>query len=111
MTNIGGIGYAHSYVGKRAEMGVLDEAMPKEVLERVEPLKKTKVVTECEFCDFYREPKEWEIGLYEQTGYYYDGKKYFLEVEYPLGDARQYPKIRPVEVNFCPKCGRRLVEE
>lgn len=65
----------------------------------------------CEFCDFsnVREPfpKEWTINLYQATSYKYDGKKYFLEVEYPA-DGKAYRYVKPLEAHYCPKCGRSL---
>lgn len=64
----------------------------------------------CEFCDFNQKAKDWEIELYESTSYKYDGKKYFLEVTYPA-DGKRYHNVKPVGVNYCPKCGRKLNEE
>lgn len=61
----------------------------------------------CEYCNFDNFPEEWEIGLYQQTSYKYEGKKYFLEVEYPA-DGKYYHRAKPVEVNYCPMCGRKL---
>lgn len=65
----------------------------------------------CEFCNFDKESKAWEITLYESTsykhGYKYGGKKYLLEVEYPA-DGKPYHYVKPLEVNYCPKCGRQL---
>lgn len=66
------------------------------------------MVSDCNFCNFHREPKIWEIGLYQASSYKYDGFKYFLEVEYPLGDLTKYPRIEAVEVDYCPMCGRKL---
>ena len=43
----------------------------------------------CEFCNFDKESKAWEITLYEATSYKYGGKKYLLEVEYPA-DGKPY---------------------
>lgn len=64
----------------------------------------------CEFCDFNRvDTKEWTIELYQETSYKYKGRKYFLEVEYPA-DGKSYHYVKGIEVNFCPKCGRRLDE-
>lgn len=68
-------------------------------------------MSNCKFCDYNRVPKTWEIGLYRATSYKYEGRKYFLEVEYPLGDLTIYPRINPIEVNFCPMCGRKLQSE
>ena len=62
----------------------------------------------CQFCDFDQDPVTWAIGLYTQSSYKYEGFKYFLEVEYPLGDLTIYPHIKPVEVYYCPMCGRKL---
>ena len=61
----------------------------------------------CKYCDFNQVEKNWHIELYESTSYKYDGKKYFLEVTYPM-DGKSVPKVKPVEVNFCPMCGRKL---
>ena len=63
----------------------------------------------CKFCDFNQKEKEWEIELYEETSYKYQGKKYFLEVTYPA-DGEWRHSIKHVEANFCPKCGRKLSE-
>lgn len=63
----------------------------------------------CKFCDFNQEPQTWEIGLYRESSYKYEGFKHFLEVEYPLGEyLTKYPHIKPVEVHYCPMCGRKL---
>ena len=64
----------------------------------------------CEYCNFDNQPEDWEIVLYEQTSYKYEGKKYFLEVEYPA-DGKYYHRVKPVEVYYCPLCGRKLIEE
>lgn len=61
----------------------------------------------CEYCNFDNFPEAWDITLYQQTSYKYDGKKYFLEVHYPA-DGKHYHVVKPVEVNYCPKCGRKL---
>lgn len=67
------------------------------------------MASNCKFCDFHREPNTWEIGLYQASSYKYDGFKYFLEVEYPLGEyLTKYPNIKAVEVHYCPMCGRKL---
>ena len=64
----------------------------------------------CKFCDFSRvDTKEWTIELYQTTSYKYEGKKYFLEVEYPA-DGKTYKYAKPLEVHYCPKCGRNLHE-
>lgn len=65
--------------------------------------------TSCKFCTFgVDNPDHWEICLYRCTSYKYEGVKYQIEVEYPLGDLTQYPNIKPIEVYFCPICGRKL---
>lgn len=63
----------------------------------------------CNYCNFDQKEKEWEIELYESTSYEYEGKRYFLEVTYPT-DGKYYKRVKPVEVNYCPKCGRKLNE-
>lgn len=63
----------------------------------------------CHFCDFRLEADTWDITLYQSNSYKYEGFKYFLEVEYPLGEyLTKYPRIKPVEVHYCPMCGRKL---
>ena len=64
----------------------------------------------CNYCDFNQPEKVWEIELYESTSYKYEGKKYFLEITYPA-DGRYYHKVRPVEIKYCPMCGRKLGAE
>ena len=67
----------------------------------------------CEFCDFSSldvDLKEWTINLCRQTSYKHDGKKYFLEVEYPA-DGKIYKYVKPLEAYYCPKCGRSLVQK
>lgn len=61
----------------------------------------------CKYCEFDNPATDWEIELYESTSYKYEGKKYFLEVAYPA-DGKRYRRVKPVEVNYCPKCGRKL---
>lgn len=64
---------------------------------------------DCHFCDFRQEADTWDIALYQASSYKYEGFKYFLEVEYPLGEyLTKYPHIKPVEVYYCPMCGRKL---
>lgn len=120
MINIGGIGYTHSYVGKRAEMGVLDEAMPKEVLERVEPPKKMKVATGCDWCDLdkYTKHESSKYDDYPHDAYYVITKAPWTSLmmthnsktgKYGIVANGDYSP--GVNIEFCPKCGRRLVEE
>jgi hypothetical protein len=66
------------------------------------------MISKCEFCNFNQDPKVWTINLYSCTSYKYEGKKYFLDIEYPLGDMTKYPDIKAVEVNYCPMCGKKL---
>lgn len=61
----------------------------------------------CRYCEFDYPAMDWEIELYQSTSYKYEGKKYFLEVTYPA-DGKRYHRVKPVEVNYCPKCGRKL---
>ncbi len=61
----------------------------------------------CKYCEFDHPGMDWEIELYESTSYKYEGKKYFLRVTYPA-DGKRYHRVKPVEVNYCPKCGRKL---
>lgn len=60
----------------------------------------------CEYCDFSQPEKDWEIELYK--GYTNKRRsKYYLEVTYPA-DGKIRHGVKPVEVNYCPKCGRKL---
>lgn len=112
MTNIDSIGYCRSYVGKRAEMGVLDDACPQELLEHIEPPKKTKVTTGCPLCD-----KIWSsMEAYKQDiGSRWDEPQAIIMQDdepwlyIPIDDC--YYSNTYMQINFCPKCGRKLVEE
>lgn len=63
----------------------------------------------CDYCDFSQKEHDWEIELYEGASYKYEGPKYYLELTYPADGIRRHP-IKKVEVNYCPKCGRKLNE-
>ena len=64
----------------------------------------------CSFCDFNQDSHDYQIELYEQTSYAYEGKKYFLEVQNPE-DYNAKKWAIPREVFYCPVCGRKLCQE
>lgn len=112
MTNIGGIGYRHSYVGKRAEMGMLDEAFTQELPKHIDPPKKVKVATGCPLCDEIWSSKEAYQNFCEYSSreriviVMEDGKPWLY-----IPCADEFYSDTKIQINYCPKCGRKLVEE
>ena len=64
----------------------------------------------CSFCSgFNIEPKLKEINMYEYTKE--DGQKsYSLDVERPDGFIPEPWRNKQLQINFCPICGRKLVD-
>lgn len=112
MTNMGGIGHHGSYVGKRAEMSVIDEAMPKELLEHIKINKQPKVVTGCQLCDYiWRNADDFTdsaMFIENQAAICMKDGKPWLYTVHRWGDIIWH-KLDVTEVNYCPKCGRKLV--
>ena len=65
----------------------------------------------CKYCDINQEAHDYEIELYRCNSYEYEGDKYFLMVQHPAGTYKKSEWARPLEINFCPICGRNLAEE
>jgi hypothetical protein len=60
----------------------------------------------CEFC-INKVPELKEINMYEHTDL--NGQKYhILDIERPYGYIPEAWRNRPLQINFCPMCGRRL---
>jgi hypothetical protein len=111
MTKIGGIGYHGSYVGKRAETGVLDDVMPQELFEHIEPPKKVKVATGCPLCDvIWSSAMAYENQYFDKVAIVMNYDEPWLYVPSVSGDDPWHSKT-VMRVKFCPKCGRKLVEE
>jgi hypothetical protein len=108
MTNIGGIGYHRSYVGKRAEMNMIDEAMT------------IDTDIKCPYCDINNYTKR-EISEYDD----YPHDAYYVITEEPWtslmithnSKTGKYGLVANgdyspgADIEFCPFCGRKLVEE
>lgn len=65
----------------------------------------------CDFCtDFnIKEAKLKEINLYECTNL--DGERvYELDIERPNGIIPELWRNKPLKINFCPICGRKLMD-
>ena len=63
----------------------------------------------CEFCyDLYKkEPKLKEINMYECTRI--NGEiEYELDIERPDGFIPEKWRSKPLIINYCPICGRKL---
>ena len=98
--------------------GELDEAFvnfsnPQEWLGHIDPPKKVKLTTGCTLCD-----KIWSSKEAYQN---FIGDHWEEEIVIAMEDDKPYLYI-PIEmdnyysdtylqINYCPKCGRRLIEE
>ena len=65
----------------------------------------------CKFCTFSNDEdlKEKNIYLYEVT-YTDKSKHYELDIERPSGIIPERWRNKPLEVYYCPLCGRQLGE-
>ena len=66
---------------------------------------------ECNFCSGFNaiEPKLKEINMYECTKE--NGQKsYNLDIERPDGFIPEPWRNKPLQINFCPICGRKLAD-
>lgn len=65
----------------------------------------------CKFCTFPGDEdlKEKNIYLYEVT-HIDESKHYELDIERPLGTIPERWRNKPLEVYYCPLCGRKLGE-
>lgn len=63
---------------------------------------------ECGFCsDFLKEPNLKEINMYECV--VLDGTTvYRLDIERPDGFIPEKWRNKPLKINYCPICGRKL---
>lgn len=96
--------------GQRATMNmVIDYPCPQELLERIDPPKKVNVATGCPLCNniwssaetykkFSNDSDKW----YKTVIVVYDDKAWL----YTMCDDWYL-----IQIDFCPKCGRKLVEE
>lgn len=82
----------------------------KELLERSDPSITVKLITGCPLCDKIwssKEVYEYETDWCERIAIVIEDGKPWLYV--PCEDV--YYSDTKLQINFCPKCGRRLVEE
>ena len=64
---------------------------------------------DCKFCGRIH-PKLKEINMYECKGV--DNTEYYaLDIERPLGIIPEPWRNKELRVNYCPICGRKLVEQ
>ena len=63
----------------------------------------------CEYCNFDREPKEKRIELYKCTDT--NGRYYALDIERPDGFIPEPWRNKPLIIQYCPICGRKLGDE
>ena len=78
-----------------------------ELLEHSDPPMTVKLVTGCPLCDMiYYCDKAYESTYPEKPGIVMDGDEYGLYI--PCEDD-YYSGVK-MHINFCPKCGRRLVK-
>lgn len=64
----------------------------------------------CRFCNnFTIEPELKTINMYEVTK---ENKQkiYVLDIERPLGIIPEPWRNKQLEINYCPICGRKLIE-
>ena len=59
-------------------------------------------MAECYFCNFEEPIREKEINLYIAT----DG--FLLDIERGIGYIPEHCRSKPLHVNYCPVCGKRL---
>lgn len=81
---------------------------PQELFKHIKPPKKTKVVTECPYCEDWTTtelPIKSNADLSQTLALIARGDKKKEIVFHNNGVSYG------IEIDFCPKCGRRLVEE
>ena len=59
-------------------------------------------MSECYFCDLKAPLKEEEINLY------YGSDGFLLDIERPLECIPEHCRSKPLYINYCPICGKRL---
>lgn len=106
--------------GQRATMNmVIDYPCPQELLEYIDPPKKVKVATGCQYCDLDNYTKR-EISKYDD--YPHDAYRVIAEEPYThllmthnseidkYGLMANGDYAPGVDIEFCPFCGRKLVK-
>lgn len=81
---------------------------PQELLKQIKPPKKVVVATGCPLCDTIwssKETYEYEMDWPEKIAIVMEDEKPWLYV--PCEDC--YYSDTKLQINFCPKCGRKLV--
>ena len=93
---------------------------PQELFKQIKPPKKVKVATGCPYCDLgnYTKREFSEYDDYPHDAYYVITKEPWTSLmithnsktgRYGLVANGDYSP--GVDIDFCPKCGRKLVEE
>ena len=105
----------NTYVrGLRAEAGVFDDLLPQELVEHIKVNKQPKVVARCPLCDYvWRNVDDFTdsaMFIENQAAICMkDGKPWLYKV-HRWGDLIWHA-LDVTVVNYCPLCGRKLVEE
>lgn len=102
--------------GQRAKMDMIDDVCSlttEAILDILKPLTKTAIATGCPLCDKIWSSKEayqdfvgdhWE----EQIVVAMENGKPYLYIPIQMDS---YYSDTYLQINWCPKCGRRLIEE
>ena len=83
---------------------------PQELFKHKEPPKKVKIATGCSLCDEIwssKEAYEYAMDWPDKIAIVMEDGKPWLYI--PCEDC--YYSDTKLQINYCPKCGRKLVEE
>ena len=85
---------------------ILEEVKSVVIMGSKETMENIKVEQPCEYCNFNEEPKEKHIELYKCTDT--KGRYYALDIERPDGFIPEPWRNKPLRIQYCPICGRKL---
>ena len=85
---------------------ILEEVKSVVIMGSKEAMENIKVEQLCEYCNFNEEPKEKHIELYKCTDT--KGRYYALDIERPDGFIPEPWRNKPLRIQYCPICGRKL---
>ena len=85
---------------------ILEEVKSVVIMGSKETIENIKLEEKCEYCNFDREPKEKHIELYKCSDT--KGRYYTLDIERPNGVIPKPWRNKPLRIQYCPVCGRKL---
>ena len=85
---------------------ILEEVKSVVIVGSKEAMENIKLEEQCEYCNFDREPKEKHIELYKCSDT--KGRYYALDIERPDGVIPKPWRNKPLRIQYCPVCGRKL---